>query len=93
MSQPFPLICHRCACTLTPGEASFYVVKIEAFADPTPPRVDGDETLEEITAELNELIARAAELSEQELMDQVYHRLSLLLCNTCYQSWIEDPTG
>ena len=30
--------------------------------------------------------------SEQELMDQVYRRLVMLLCRPCYESWIEDPT-
>jgi hypothetical protein len=92
VTETFPLLCHRCGCTLTPGEASFYVVRIEAFADPSPP-VDHGETVEEITAELNELIARASDLSEQELMDQVYRKMTLLLCNACYKDWIEDPTG
>ena len=86
-----PVFCHRCGCGLSPGEASFYVVRIEAFADPSPPRDQGDEPPGDITAEVNELLERAAALSEQELMDQVYRRLTLLLCNACYTEWIEDP--
>ena len=87
------VVCHRCSCLLAPGEGSFYVVRIEAFADPTPPRVFTDEPIGDITTEVNELLARARELSEQELMDQVYRRLTLLLCTACYQSWIENPAG
>ena len=91
--DPEPVFCHRCACVLAPGEASFYVVRVEAFADPSPPRDPGDEPLQNITAEVNALLERTARLSEQELMDQVYRRLTLLLCNGCYADWIENPTG
>jgi hypothetical protein len=33
-----PLLCDRCGVELTPGKGDFYVVRIEAVADPTPPR-------------------------------------------------------
>ncbi len=46
----WPVICHQCGAQLQPGEGSFYVVNIEAFADPTPPRVDTNEPLAEISA-------------------------------------------
>ena len=75
------------------GEGSFYVVRIEAFADPTPPALDRESTLEELAAEIEELIARTANFSEQELMDQVYRRLTVLLCTSCYQAWIDNPTS
>ena len=35
-----PLICHRCGALLKTGEGSFYVVRIEAYADPSPPDLD-----------------------------------------------------
>lgn len=89
----FDLLCHRCGASLTPGEGSFYVVKIEAFADPTPPRLDTDEPLAEISADIDALIEQMRDLSEQELMDQVYRRVVVLLCRPCYEHWIEDPTG
>jgi hypothetical protein len=31
-----PLLCARCGVELTPGKGDFYVVRIEAVADPTP---------------------------------------------------------
>jgi hypothetical protein len=31
-------------------------------------------------------------MSERELMDQVFRRLTIHLCGTCYRQWIEDPT-
>ena len=30
-------------------------------------------------------------MTEQELMDQVYRRLTIHLCGDCYRVWIEDP--
>ncbi len=86
-------LCHRCGASLTPGEGSFYVVKIEAFADPTPPRLDTDEPLTEISKDIDALIEQMRDLSEQELMDQVYRRVVVLLCRPCYEVWIEDPTA
>ncbi|MBN1942748.1 MAG: hypothetical protein JW849_05575 [Phycisphaerae bacterium] len=92
-----PLLCHRCGCDLTPGEGNFYVVRIEALADPTPPRYDEDEfarwTAEEIDAEINSLLDEMKHLSEQEMMDQVYRRLTIHLCGRCYRRWIENPAG
>jgi hypothetical protein len=32
-------------------------------------------------------------LSAQEAMDQVYRRLTIHLCATCFRSWIESPAG
>ena len=69
------------------------MVRIEAFADPTPPVVDEKQPLSELSAEIDELLRRMGSFSEQELMDQVYRRLMLLLCTTCYQKWIDNPTG
>ncbi len=92
-TQSWPIACHRCGAELTAGEGSFYVVRIEAFADPTPPPLDDERSLAEIRTEMEQLIESMSDLSQQEMMDQVYRRLTLLLCRGCYQHWIEDPTG
>lgn len=89
--EAFGLICHRCSCLLTCGEGSFYVVKIEAFADPSPPMLDTNNPSHHLSTDINELIKQMSDLSEQELMDQVYRRLVLLICRPCYELWIEDP--
>jgi hypothetical protein len=91
--SPSDFMCHRCGRTLTPGTGSFYIVRVEAFADPTPPAVDDDEASAATIAEYEMLLARMAGMSERELMDQVYRRLTLTLCTPCYQEWIERPTG
>ncbi|MBN1554853.1 MAG: hypothetical protein JXA11_08910 [Phycisphaerae bacterium] len=91
-----PLLCHRCGADLTPGKGNFYVVRIEALADPTGPRFDDEAagwSAEDIDAEINALIDEMKDLSEQDMMDQIFRRLTIHLCSRCYREWIENPTG
>lgn len=88
------LFCDRCGAILAPGgKPPFYVVRIEAFADPSPPRIAGDESPAELADQYDDLLAQMRGMSEQELMDQVHRRMTLHLCAACYANWIEDPTG
>jgi hypothetical protein len=88
-----PLFCDRCSVELTPGQGTFYVVRIEAFADPTPPLLDEPALARDPRREIRRLLASLADLSEQEILDQIHRRLVLYLCNDCYCFWIERPTG
>ena len=87
------IICHRCGALYVPGEPLFYVVKIEAYPLPELPPL----TLEDLQRDFDDEMARILEevkgLSSQELMDQVYRRLILYLCPSCYGRWIDDPTA
>jgi hypothetical protein len=84
-------LCHRCGAMLTPGEGSFWIVRVDAVCDPSPPRIDDAEALESIAADYELLLAQMAEMSEQELLDQVHRRLTLHLCGACFGGWIENP--
>jgi hypothetical protein len=88
-----PLFCDRCSTVLKPGRGNFYVVKVEAVADPTPPVFTEAGLARDIGGEIDRLILRMRDMSEQELMDQVYRRLVLYFCTPCYRRWIENPTG
>jgi hypothetical protein len=88
-----PLFCDRCSAELTPGKGNFYVVRIEALADPTPPSFSAEDLLRDARAEIERLLGEMTHVSEQEAMDQVYRRLVLFLCGPCYREWIENPTG
>ena len=81
----WPQVCHHCGRTLELGSGSFFVVRIEATADPSPPRDDID--TDGPTA--SELLAEMREMSERELMDDVHQRFELRLCRPCYRSWSE----
>jgi len=88
-----PVFCHRCAAQLTPGEGNFYVVRILAVADPHPPDIDENDLEIDIETEVHQLIEEMHDLSAQELNDQVFRRLTIHLCATCYADWIENPAG
>jgi hypothetical protein len=92
-NDQLPLCCHRCGAELKPGEGNFYVVRIEALADPTPPTFSEEDLQRNIRAEIDWLIEQMRDLSEREALDQVYRRLILYLCGPCYRRWIENPVG
>jgi hypothetical protein len=89
------LFCDRCLKQLHPGRGDYFEVRIEAVADPTPPDIDIDleKSPETLHREYEALLAQLRDLSPAEARDQVYRHVWLTLCNTCFNSWIEDPAG
>lgn len=87
------LFCHRCGCHLQPGKSGFYVVRIEAFADPTPEDIQAGDVEGDPGEQIDRLISEMQHMSEQELMDQIHQRLTIHLCRACYTVWIEEPAG
>ena len=69
-----PVFCDRCSKELVPGKGDFYVVRIEALADPSPPIIDEDYSDKDVRREIDRLVEDSRNLSEQELLDQVYRR-------------------
>ena len=51
-----PLLFTRCAAELTPGTGDFYVVRIDAIADPSPPQFSEEELNRDHRAEIAQLI-------------------------------------
>ena len=92
-NHDLPLFCDRCAKQLVPGKGDFYVVRIEAMADPSPPVFDEDDLARDPRQEIDRLIEQSRDLSPQELLDQVYRRVMIYLCLRCYHEWIEHPAG
>lgn len=88
-----PLFCDRCVCQLYQGQGSFYVVSIDAVADPTGPTFSDDDLRRDVGKELDELVEQLENVSPQEAMDQVHRSVQLTLCLSCYQEWIENPTS
>ncbi|MHC4399039.1 MAG: hypothetical protein ACYTG0_05095 [Planctomycetota bacterium] len=89
----WPTTCGRCGVELTPGAGDFFVVRIEALADPTPPSFSDEDLRRDPRKEIERLLNQLRHLSAEEAMSQVYRRLILSLCNACYREWIEDPVG
>jgi hypothetical protein len=93
MTQAAPLFCDRCLKEMRFGQGEFYLVRIEAVLDPTPPEFTEEDLNRNVTAELDELVKQLEHVSPQEALDQVHRRLTLFLCLACYRKWIESPTG
>jgi len=89
-----PLFCARCSRTLTPGEGTFFVVKIEAIADPSGPNVEGSPpSAADLRRQIEALLKQLSDVSVQEAIDQIHRRLTIHLCLKCYHGWIENPAG
>ncbi len=86
------IFCHRCGRLVHSGRGEYFLVRIEAIADPAPP-ADGSETLAPEEPTYADLLAELENFTERELMDQVHRRLALTLCNACFRRWIENPVG
>jgi hypothetical protein len=93
MSDDAPLLCSRCLKSLLPGRGEFYVVQIEAIADPSPPEISPSDLARDYKADWRAIVAALADTSPQEALDQVYRRMVIHLCNACYAEWIENPAG
>jgi hypothetical protein len=78
---------------LHPGRGEFYVVSIEAIADPTPPIIESGDLARDYRADWRDIVAALKDTSPQEALDQVYRRVVIHLCNACYRDWIEYPAG
>src|SRR5207248_4186208 len=93
MAAAGPHVCKRCGVGLTPGAGDFYLVAVEAVADPTPPICSADDEAADVRRQIERLLAQLEGVSEQEALDQVYRRLAFFLCGPCFRLWIENPTG
>ena len=94
MNDEETFICARCTNELVPGRGDFFEVRLQATADPYPPRFElGDLNSPTLDVEHEELVRSLDEASAQEAMDSVAVHRILHLCNGCFQQWIEDPAA
>lgn len=82
-----PICCSRCSTEVTPGRGEFYIVEIEAKADPTPPVLDDDYLQRDYKSEINALVA------ELENLEPESRKLTINLCVACYSAWMDNPAG
>jgi hypothetical protein len=87
------LLCKRCSKEVHPGRGDYYLVRIDAVADPEPPVITEEDLDLDVGAEIERLIRRMEGLGEKELERQVYRRKAIYLCVRCFNPWIEDPAG
>ena len=69
-----PLVCERCRRTLKRGRGDFYVVRLDAVCDPSPPVFSEEDLSKDLDREIARLSAAMEDRSEQDLVDQVFRR-------------------
>jgi hypothetical protein len=85
------ILCAKCLKSLQAGRGEFYLVTIDAVADPTPPAFDEGELKRDLRPDWRAIVAELQDVSSQEALDQVYRRVVIHLCNACFRTWIENP--
>jgi hypothetical protein len=86
------VICDICGVSVSPHE--HFVVRIDAFADPTVPAMTTEE-LEELDADakFKDLLKQMEGMSVDELQDGVHRRFEYKLCAGCHKQFLSNPLG
>ncbi len=87
------LLCKCCSKEVHPGRGDYYLVRIDAVADPEPTVITEEDFDLDVGAEIERLIRRMEGLGEADLERQVHRRKALYLCVFCFNRWIENPVG
>ena len=83
------LLCRRCSKEVHPGRGDYYLVRIDAVADPEPPVITEEDFDLDVGAEIERLIRVMKSMREQQLERQVFRRKAIYLCVPCFNRWIE----
>ena len=85
------LQCKRCSKEVHQGRGDYYLVRIDAVADPQPPVITQEDFDQDVGTEIERLIRRMRSMSEQQLEQQVFRQRAIYLCVPCFNRWIENP--
>jgi hypothetical protein len=87
------LHCKRCSKEVHAGRGDYYLVRIDAVADPEPPIITQEDLDQDLGAEIERLIRGMKGLTEEQLERQVYRQKVIYLCVRCFNRWIENPVS
>ena len=83
-------ICDRCGRPLEQGQLR-YIARIEVLAAADPLEITLDDLLRDSRREMDALLEQCEQLTEEELMSDVYVRFVFDLCRTCQKAYVTDP--
>jgi hypothetical protein len=87
------LHCERCSKEVHPGRGDYYLVRIDAVADPRQPIITQEDLEQDVGAEIERLIRLMKNMSEQQLERQVFRQKAIYLCVSRFDRWIENPVS
>lgn len=83
--------CDRCGMPILKGETR-YVLRMEMFAAADQPiEISIDDLFKDHFAEINRLIEEASNMTEEELMQDVYVEYKFDLCRRCHLQIVRNP--
>jgi hypothetical protein len=83
-------ICDRCGRPLERGQLR-YIARIEVLAAADPLEITLNDLLRDSRRELDALLAQCEQLTEEELMRDVYVKFEFDLCRACQKAYVTDP--
>jgi hypothetical protein len=83
-------ICDRCGRPLEQGQLR-YIARIEVLAAADPLEITLDDLLRDSRREMDALLEQCEQLTEEELMRDVYVKFVFDLCRTCQKAYVTDP--
>ncbi len=83
-------ICDRCGQPIEPGSLR-YTAKIQVFAAYDPLDITFEDLSKDHAGEIQRIIEECKDLTEEELMKDVYVDFAFDLCRPCQRAYIKDP--
>jgi hypothetical protein len=83
-------LCDRCGQPLEKGQLRF-TVKIQVFAAYDELEISGRDLLKSHQKEIRELLEQMKDMTEEELMRDVYVELRFDLCRACQREYLQQP--
>jgi hypothetical protein len=83
-------ICDRCGRPLEQGQLR-YIARIEVLAAADPLEITLNDLLRDSRRELDALLAQCEQLTEEELMRDVYVKFEFDLCRACQKAYVSNP--
>jgi hypothetical protein len=85
--------CDLCRRELDPQDDLRYVVKIEVYAAFDPAAVDNDDEDRDHLEEIQDILERMDDSSNEAIGDDVYQQLRFDLCPECRRKFVKNPLG
>ena len=82
--------CDRCGRLIEKGQVR-YLAKIEVFAAADPLEITLEDLLRDNRREMEALLEECEQLTEEQLMRDVYVKFEFDLCRACQKSYVTDP--
>lgn len=83
-------LCDRCGQPLEETALRF-VAKVQVFAAYDPLEITFEDLTQDHTEEIKEIVERCKDLSEEDLMRDVFVEFQFDLCRPCQRAYIKNP--